>query len=91
MKLANHQHDYSRIDEFILQTDIPTLTHHLNGITNELCELFQQLPLGNRKAAMEQLRCLIELNNAFKDIIVDEYREKCGKENELLSLENEAI
>lgn len=82
MRIPEHQHDYSRIDQLLKEVDIPTLTHHLNVITSDLCELFKHLPVGSRNKPMERLSCLIELNNAFKDIVVDEYFAKCNAENQ---------
>lgn len=80
MKLPEHKHDYSRIDQLVSKMDILTLTHHLNIITSNLCQLVKESPNGKKGEAFEQLNVIININAAFKDIIVDEYVQKLKNE-----------
>ena len=85
MKNPNHKHDYSRIDEIVREMGLMNLSSHLRAIASYLCVDFHDLPVGNRKEYVENLSCLIRLNGALQDILVDEYYAQAEKEEEELN------
>ena len=85
MKNPDHKHDYSRIDAIVQEMGLLNLSSHLTAITTHLCVDFHDLPVGTRKEYMDNLSCLLRLNGALQDILVDEYYAQAEKEEEELN------